>query len=317
MALFSKLKFVNGQNFLVFRLGFRAQFQKGFVVHADSFDNVNGKFPIGFTIWDLDQGKSFPEHIALDVIEEGGKKKFWALGEESINQWIKRFNNEVVDGLAYMANPAPDFQHINQPYITTAKGSRHFHYYVFNANNILYGCIYFAVRLCIEPTWLNDRDQFYYPDNGWETDTEFKNDCLVFTLFHGQNRISANDADCVNHWIPFTEEQVDAKEKFESNFMSNFLKGRTLSVEALAVYNAGLALWKYYHEKTKTIKTATANASFYDIRAFFQGRDENGKMNNKSTDDVYTQLLGALRDTLKTLTQKIQPKVYEYGFLRD
>jgi hypothetical protein len=40
-------------------------------------------------------------------------------------------------------------------------------------------------------------------------------------------------------------------------------------------------------------------------------------MNNKSTDDTYTQLLGALRDALKTLTQKIQPKVYEYGFLKE
>jgi hypothetical protein len=121
----------------------------------------------------------------------------------------------------------------------------------------------------------------------------------------------------MNHWIPFTEKQVAAKDKFESNFMSSFLKGRTLSVEAQSLYNAGLALWKYYHAKTKNNKTVSVNASFYDIRAFFQGKDENGKMKNKSTDETYTQLLGALRDALKTLTQKIQPKVYEYGFLRE
>jgi hypothetical protein len=40
-------------------------------------------------------------------------------------------------------------------------------------------------------------------------------------------------------------------------------------------------------------------------------------MNTKSADEIYTQLLGASRDALKTLTQKIQPKVYEYGFLKE
>jgi hypothetical protein len=76
-------------------------------------------------------------------------------------------------------------------------------------------------------------------------------------------------------------------------------------------------LWKYYHAKTKSNKTVSINASFYDIRAFFQGRDEKGKMNSKSADETYTQLLGALRDALKMLTLKIQPKVYEYGFLKE
>jgi hypothetical protein len=177
------------------------------------------------------------------------------------------------------------------------------------------GCIYFAVRLCVEPTWLNDRDQFYYPNDGWKTDIEFQNDCLVVTLFHAQNRISSNDG--VNHWIPFTPEQVDAKEMFESAFMSNFLKDRTLSAEAQTVYNAGLELWKYYHAKTKNNKTVSVNAAFYDIRLYFQGRNDKGTMNSKSTDETYNQLLGVLRDALKTLTAKIQPKVYGYGFLRE
>jgi hypothetical protein len=314
LALFSKLKFVNSQNFIKFREFFKAEFKKGFIVRADTFDNVKGKFPIGFTLWNL-QGKNFPQNISLDIVEKHGKKKFWAVSEKSINRWIIQFNKTVVAGIAYMANPAPDFQRINQPYLTSEKGGRHFHYYVFNIKNVIEGCIYFAVRLCIEPTWLNDRDQFYYPNDGWKTDTEFQNDCLVFTLFHGQNRISATDG--TNHWIPFTEKLVGAKDKFESNFMSNFLKNRTLSVEAQSVYKAGLSLWKYYHEKTKSNKPVSVNASFYDIRLYFQGRNEKGTMNSKSADETYNQLLSALRDALKTLTAKIQPKVYEYGFLRE
>ena len=84
--------------------------------------------------------------------------------------------------------------------------------------------IFFTVRLCIEANWLNDRDQFLYPNNDWQIDTEFQADCLIYTLFHGQNRISSEHG--TNHWIPFTEEEVDAKEKFESHFISDFIHGR-------------------------------------------------------------------------------------------
>jgi hypothetical protein len=213
-----------------------------------------------------------------------------------------------------LTNTGPDFLRINQPYLTLIKGERHIHYYAFNGKNIIEGCIYFSVRLCMEPTWLNDRDQFLYPNDGWKNDTGFQNDCLVFTLFHGQNRISSNDD--MNNWIPFTEKEVGAREKFESNFMSSFLKGRTLGVEAQSVFDAGKELWRYYHAKIKNNKIAPVNASFYDIREFFQGRKETGTMKTKSDDETYNVLLTTLRGKLRALTERIQPKVYEYGFLR-
>ena len=82
------------------------------------------------------------------------------------------------------------------------------------------------------------------------------------------------------------------------------------STEANDVYNAGLELWKYYHNQ----KRININASFYDIRAYFQGFS-NGKMNNKSEDEEYNMLIGSLREKMKILAKKIEPKVYEYGFL--
>jgi hypothetical protein len=39
-------------------------------------------------------------------------------------------------------------------------------------------------------------------------------------------------------------------------------------------------------------------------------------MNTKSSDDKFSELDAALRSALKTLAKKIQPKVYEYGFLK-
>ena len=84
------------------------------------------------------------------------------------------------------------------------------------------------------------------------------------------------------------------------------------SIEAQAVMEAGKALWRYYHEQPEAI----ADAALYDIRLHFQGINEKGKMNTGSQDEHYNQLMGELRQCLKVLAQKIEPKVYEYGFLK-
>ncbi|GAA8371103.1 hypothetical protein HpDR4_16980 [Helicobacter pylori] len=52
MANFSTLKYLNSSNFKKFREIFKAKFLEGFMVPADSFDNVKGQFPIGFLVWD-------------------------------------------------------------------------------------------------------------------------------------------------------------------------------------------------------------------------------------------------------------------------
>jgi hypothetical protein len=104
------------------------------------------------------------------------------------------------------------------------------------------------------------------------------------------------------------------------------------SDEARAVFDTGRTLWTYYHaQKFPSTGGVTEgrggkeggggtgynpNASLYDIREYFQGRNEAGKMNNKSKDEHYNQLIASLRESLKTLAKKIEPKVYEYGFLK-
>ncbi len=86
----------------------------------------------------------------------------------------------------------------------------------------------------------------------------------------------------------------------------------TFSPEAQAVMEAGKALWRYYHKQPNAI----ADAALYDIRLHFQGTNDKGKMNTGSTDEHYNQLMAELRHILKILAQKIEPKVYEYGFLK-
>ena len=39
-------------------------------------------------------------------------------------------------------------------------------------------------------------------------------------------------------------------------------------------------------------------------------------MNNSSDDEIYKELISDLRDNLKLLAKKIEPKIYKYGFLK-
>jgi len=348
LGLFSKLKFIQGSNFGKFKEFFLANYMKGFIVPANTFDNVKGNFPIGFTIWKTSE-KNNIKKIICDVYEKNakknGKKIFYGNLPDSINKWIKEYDKARNNIIGYMENPAPDFQNNKYLCITVQIGTRHVNYYAYNHSNIIEGVIYFTIRQIIKSTWLNDRDQFLYPNKKWEKDKEFQNDCLAFALFHSQNRITSKDG--VNHWIPFTENEVNARDEFESNFMSKFIKGKikpdddeptiftvlsepkvhyevplNFSDEAKVVFDVGRELWRYYHSSFSNVQNFgkagyNVNASLYDIREHFQGRNEKGTMNNKSEDETYMKLITDLRDRLKILAQKIEPKVYEYEFLKE
>ncbi|MDR0526402.1 MAG: hypothetical protein LBG79_01075 [Spirochaetaceae bacterium] len=322
LAVFSTVKYVNSSNFARFRANFSAQFKKGFICPSFTFDNVNGKFPIGFLIWQLSYNGydfKFPKSVKLDVFnaaeKRAAKKKGFYNKQKYINEWYTHFYDNNGQEIGIMNTRGNDFQ--NQNYIRISSENNFNHTNIITKKNLIVSCIYYAVRHVIPATWLNDRDQFLYPNDGWERDVEFKNNCLVYTLF--SNNISSQHG--ANHWIPFTETEVGAEEKFASNFMSDFLNGLGIrehgSVESLTVLDAGLELWRYYHSKIKNNNTASVNASFYDIREFFQGRKESGTMNTKSTDETYNALIGKLREAQKALAAKIAPKVYEYGFLKE
>ena len=351
LAQFSKLKIVQAPNFREFRREFRAKPGRFFLVPANTFDNVKGDFPIGFQIWYTGTEEYFKQ-TKTNVYDSKGEfigfKNIYSYDDNHfIIEWLRQYYDKKSPQFAYIRYLGTDFQNNNGVFITlnpSANDLKQVKGTWVTAKNILPICIYFSVRLCIEATWLNDRDQFLYPNDSWQTDSEFQTDCLVYTLFHGQNRISSEHG--INHWIPFAEEEVDAKEKFESHFMSDFIRGKLLpakaleskegdlfiqeqtttvetlpmqfSAEAQAVMDAGRELWRYYHQQS--IAQNKPNASFYDIRLYFQGtkttKSGRQQMNTESEDATYTRLISTLRQNMKTLANKIEPKVYEYGFLK-
>lgn len=338
LACFSKLKYITGNNFKSFREIFKTKFLKGFVVPADTFDNVKGDFPISFIIWNTNIKEKF-DNISLNIFDENenelGKKTFFTYDNniKNIGKWIAQYKEKSTELSIGMINTGRiDFQNQKLVYIKNDI-SDVAHSAMITKNNLIPICVFFAIRLCIKADWLNDRDVFLYPKNTWEDDTEFKNDCLAFTLFHSQNKISSEQG--VNHWIPFTENELNAKDSFASHFMTDFLAGKIkktasdndslfssntklssplkFSSEANAVFEAGLSLWKYYH----SFDLINVNASYYDIRAFFQKFNDKGRMNPTSKDETYNSLLADLKSKMDILAKKIAVKVYEHGFLKE
>jgi len=332
LANFSKLKSLQSPNFSGFRNFFLAKLEKVFIVPAFTFDNVTGQFPIGFFVWDTGKKEEFKK-VAADVFDKDGnfitEKNIWNYDNaQYINEWLKLLREtqnykKQIGILNYRGN---DFQHESYIFIDNL-GAENSTKFSINIHNLIEASIYLSVRKVVKPIWLNDRDQFLCPNDGWKGDTDFQNDCLTFAIFNTNIQSKYG----VNHWIPFTEEEVNAKDNFESHFMVDYIKDKTIheesaelfgeltkkhkalkfSDEAKAVFKAGKKLWQYYHSQP----TANVNASLYDIREFFQGRDDSGKMNNSSGDTQYNELIADLRSALKTLSLRIQPKVYEYGFL--
>ena len=356
IALFSTAKYIQGAGFEKFRAHFLAKFNGGFVVPAYTFDNVDGNFPIAFAIWDLRSTAPirkcvFDVYGAENVPQH---KTFGVLPRERITDWITKCNlPSEVSVIGFTGNYGPDFQHNRDLYIankqiinansTLSNATK----YSIGANNLIPMAVYFAVRLCMEQTWLNDRDQFLSPKCDWKRDLEFQNNCLTFALFSPKNNIQSQLG--TNHWIPFTEREIGAHDEFDSHFMTDFMRGQyqqaqkmrdngrnqllghkknglkdlvkeesfiptqplIFSEEATAVFNAGRELWQYYH----TQPNANPNASYYDIREYFQGRNEKGRMNPTSEDAEYNRLHAHLKEVMSVLADAIATKVYEYGFL--
>lgn len=352
LAMFSTLKYVNAPNFEKFRHTWNAAYLGGFIVHSKSFDGLNGDFPIGFLIWKTDQDakKRTPiAEITVEVLnkkaEQIGEKKFYHLPSTSyLNVWMDKpaTNDELAlplsnalkvssnprlkkacdNMLAYLYASNNDLQHAGQETCITSSiftGGNGGGLYI-KAENLWQAAVVFTMRLLVKHTWINHSDQFLQPTG--ELTGEFKTDCLLWMLFHGKNlTASADDIEwngkkwsLVNHFIPFTEAEVDAPDRFESDFMVQYLADKPLSPEAQAVLDAGRVLWRAYfsHTDVRTVrdelKLNRPDVGWYQVRKALEKRNASG--------DVRPVAFGPFEQAYQTLSDKLRPQVFSLGFLR-
>ena len=279
-----------------------------------------------------------------NIYEESPEDMHWRIANE-LARVEKKYPNplsaqelhDLMDHFKYivpqgspMTGIGNDFQ--NQRTIRFERPNRpwnHQFQWQVTADNLLESCIYVAVRLIPEANWINDRDQFLAPNDQWITDELFQSDCLTFAIFNTKNNVRSSDGP--NHWQPFTEKQLGITNSLPSHFMTDFIEGKavfhtastttifkgtgyhklTFSEKAQAVFDAALPLWKYYFQQ----KDSNINATYYNIREFFCGRNKSGKMNAQSADSKYNELHYNLRLAHKELAEQIKEKIYDYEFL--
>jgi hypothetical protein len=356
LAIFSTLKYVNAPNFEDFRSKWNAKYLNGFITSSTNFDGLKGKFPIGFLIWQTFKEKEKKREInqiSATVFETTKKGSLKPIGDKSffnlpsthlLSNWITRIRSNLDDALPLKNAITPttstkdvrgtkwaddaigsmickgsDVQNALTQTALLSSGYCSAGGFFVTTSNLWKVAIIFTVRRLTKPTWINNRDQFLQPTEPL-TD-EFKHDCLIWMLFNGSNLTAgANDLEwnnqkwsLVNHFIPFTEEQVGAPDRFESNFMSEYLKGKKLSPEAKAVLKQGQALWKIYfsqsnsHKIRAELKLNRPDVGWYQMRKALEARIADGELID----------FEAFKTAYETLSQKLRPQVFEFGFLRD
>ena len=223
------------------------------------------------------------------------------------------------NALAWFNCPGNDLQQANLTVLLSSGFSSGRGMFI-TVKTVWQAAVVFTVRRIIKKTWLNDRDQFLQPT---ETLTdEFKTDCLVWMLFNGSNlTASANELEwndkkwsIVNHFIPFAEQEVNAPERFESDFMVQYMADKKFSDEAKAVLAAGKKLWQAYFEHTDSrtirdeLKLNRADVGWYQIRKAIEKRNSSG--------DFAPVNFEPFKEAYAALNEKLQPQVYELGFLK-
>jgi len=345
VAVFGKLKYINSQAFESFRSVWKARYLGGFVVPSRVFDGLTGEFPIGFLIWDLSKKEPIKEVVA-DVLDRSihliGDKTFLNIeNDKLLATWPMRpaVNDVPALPLKGAVEPATatrdlrgtkssdgalgwfncagnDLQQAPGLTMLLSSGFGSGRGFFVNESNLWQVATMFAVRLLVRKTWLNDRDQFLQATK--PLSEVFILDCLVWMLFHRSN-LSAGAENIlwngtrwklVNHFIPFIEQDVGVSGRFESNFMTTYLKGKKLSAEARNLLAQGRVIWAKYHS-TKfnrsihdSLRLGRPDVGWFQIRRALEANEVN----------VVTDF-SPFYAAQASLSQKLLPDVYEYGFL--
>lgn len=345
LAIFSKVKYISTPTLNKFRVAWCAEYLGGFVVHSKAFEGLKGNFPISFFIWDTASSKFVNDVTAISLDKNGnliGEKTYLNYDSRKLlTNWIARPPsnkqpsiplkgaitpatakadlrglNWSDEAIAWLNCAGNDFQNAQAKTFLMSSGYGSARGFFVTADNLCQAAVVYTIRLLIKPTWLNDRDQFLQPSQPLVE--EFKSDCLVWMLFSGSNltagadRLHWNDRDwsLTNHFIPYTESEMAAKARVESDFMVRYMDGMNFSPEAQAVLNEGRKLFQRFHATSfpnkirQEFKLGRADAGWYQVRRSLEAYSD-----TELTD------FDPFKAAYANLSTKLRPQVYELGFL--
>jgi hypothetical protein len=343
--MFSSLRYITTVNDDKFRNKyFSCKLERGFMFSSQNFSGCKGNFPVGFLIWNLTKKNSREQIISLDVynnnLEKFAVKKIYsARPEESLNKWIERprrikkfppmsgglnvaYKNKIRCDLisenflaGFMCKSNDLYQQnwtalLSGPYVSG-------HGMSITPENFERAMIIHAVRKLPKVTWINNKDQFMQPTNALPP--EFISDAVIWSLFAPSNQtVSLRNVEyedevyrLKNNFFPFLlsevrqwkcsspEIRMQLALATEDRFAATWIKNHELSAQAQAVLNAGRELYKKFYSELSTL----------DVR----------KWKIEDWDAGWYQIRTALGESvsLKILSEKLEPQIYELGFLRD
>lgn len=342
LGLFSTLKYLNAPNDRKLREGFfRYRSERGFIFSSENFEGSKGKFPVAFAVWNMSEERNVShETLVFDVFDNGakkvGKKRVYS-GDRGalLSGWTPRpptrnifppfkgaynvgagnvdVRDRVADGfLCSLMCCGNDMQHVNQTALFSGPQASAGSFSV-TKDNFERAMATHAVRRLQEPTWSNNRDQFYAPECA--PDEEFFTDCAVWSVFSDSNNATSfwevlykgKAYRVKNELFPFGKETLkewghvfDEREMEEREpFFAEWIKGRVLSPAARLVYGCAEAFYRYCYQ---TGKAEIYDAGYPQLKAAVSA-DEEGK-----------RLLGELKSAVKALGKTLLPRIAELGF---
>ncbi len=352
LGMFSTPKYINSTNDQKFRdKVFSYKFEGGFIFNSKNFNGCTGNFSVSFMIWNLNEHISLEsQEISLEVWENyknnylvrPAVKIFKsARREKFLSKWIKRppctkkfppfsgalnladknkdRRDRISEGfLASLTVKGNEFSNqtyvsiLSAPYVSAEAFS-------ITAENFEQAMIVHMVRRLPKATWLNDRDQFMRPTR--ELSREFISDAVIWSLFAPSNQtVSLKNVEyegeiyqIANNFYPFLLSEVKSWEctlpslrieifrAVEDRFAAKWIKKHRaeLSAEALAVLETARTIYKRFYSELERLDVARWKIESWDA-GWYQIR----------------MSLGVLID-LSELSKKLEPQIYEFGFLRD
>ncbi len=357
LGLFSTLKYINSNNDQKLRDSFFSyKFIGGFCFSSETFYGAKGKFPIGFIMWDLSKKEKVElQDINIDVFnnnaEKIGIKRIKCDHRDSfLSKWPTRppckeimppFKSAIVLGdknkdqrpcvaqgfLASLMCNGNDFQQVNRTSLFSGPTANAGGYSIVSGN-FEQSMIMYTVRKLPEASWINNRDQFYQPNQTLPQD--FIVDCIVWALFSdANNTVSMKDVvyrgvtyTISNNLFPFPTSSVkkwkcslsDISYQIQScnsdRFAAKYLSNQPLSIESKALLAIAEEVYREFYSKMHLCNWVDYKITLWDI-GFWQIKSAIKDMN----DDSLSQKINELKSSHHVLGKKILPKLYEFGFI--
>jgi len=250
--------------------------------------------------------------------------------EDVVNDYITQ------DYWGEIVSPGNDLQHqqlvclLSSPYASAGS-------FPITAISFLKSCITFAIRRVVPHDWINHTDQVKAVDN---LSDEFGTDCVCWSLFDQKNQTSSlkdvpyngKTYDIQNQFFPYLRLEIDSlpyevcpPSTEPDRNVAVWLKGKTLSAEALALMDAGRKVYKTFFKHWAKVRTFnidlgkkgtiigrndTWDCGWYQIKNAL----EQAVLSMEEREEVKAEF-ASVTEAHKKLGQKLTNQIYQYGFL--